>query len=87
MSYRMAPGDPIPEGDQATGWKVHHVTFGITLKKKLDALGVEITCLSKRRFKVQFGSGVDNQTTTSDQITEAENGTRYGRGQPMVMGD
>ena len=41
MSYRMAPGDPIPEGDQATGWKVHHVTFGITLKKKLEALGVE----------------------------------------------
>ena len=41
MSYRMAPGDPIPEGDRATSWKVHHVTFGITLKKKLDALGVE----------------------------------------------
>ena len=39
MSYRMAPGDPIPEGDQATGWKVHHVTFGITLKKKLEAPG------------------------------------------------
>ena len=41
MSYRMAPGDPIPEGDQATGGKVHHVTFEITLKKKLEALGVE----------------------------------------------
>lgn len=41
MNYRMAPGDPIPEGDRATGWKVHHVTFGLTLKKKLDALGIE----------------------------------------------
>ncbi len=41
MNYGMAPGDPIPEGDRATGWKVHHVIFGMTLKEKLDALGVE----------------------------------------------
>ena len=41
MSYGMAPGDPVPEGDRATAWKVHHVTFGIALKKKLDAVGVE----------------------------------------------
>jgi acetyl esterase len=42
MNYRMAPGDPIPEGDSATTWKVHHVIFGVTLKEKLDALGVEV---------------------------------------------
>ncbi len=41
MSYRMAPGDPVPEGDSATSWKVHHVTFGLALKKRLDAVGVE----------------------------------------------
>jgi len=42
MNYGMAPGDPIPEGDRATAWKVHHVIFGVTLKEKLDALGVEV---------------------------------------------
>ena len=41
MNYGMAPGDPIPEGDRATAWKVHHVIFGVTLKEELDALGVE----------------------------------------------
>ncbi len=41
MNYGMAPGDSIPEGDRATSWKVHHVIFGVTLKEKLDALGVE----------------------------------------------
>ncbi len=41
MSYAMAPADPVPEGDRATGWKVHHVRFGQELKQKLDALGVE----------------------------------------------
>ncbi len=41
MSYGMAPGDPVPEGDSATAWKVHHVIFGIALQKKLDAVGVE----------------------------------------------
>ena len=41
MSYGMKPDDPVPTGAKASGWKVHHVIFGITLKKKLDALGVE----------------------------------------------
>ena len=41
MRYGMAPGDPVPDGDRAQGWKVHHVNFGIALKAKLDALGVE----------------------------------------------
>ena len=77
MSYRMKPGDPIPEGDQATGWKVHHVTFGITLKKEARCPGGrELPQLSKRRFKVQFGSGVFHrqiwQIMTSDQIAEAQ---------------
>ena len=41
MTYGMAPDDAIPEGDRASGWQVHHVNFGIALKKKLDAAGVE----------------------------------------------
>lgn len=41
MRYGMAPGDPIPESDRATGWKVHHVQFGLLLKERLDAVGVE----------------------------------------------
>lgn len=41
MRYGMAPGDPVPEGDRAQGWKVHHVNFGLALKAKLDSLGVE----------------------------------------------
>ena len=42
MSYNMAPGDPVPaDPQQATNWKVHHVIFGIKLKEKMDALGVE----------------------------------------------
>ncbi|RMG02258.1 MAG: alpha/beta hydrolase [Planctomycetota bacterium] len=41
MSYGMSPGAPIPQGARAQGWKVHHVNFGIALKKKADALGVE----------------------------------------------
>jgi acetyl esterase/lipase len=41
MRYGMAPGDPIPDGDRAQGWKVHHVNFGLALQAKLDAVGVE----------------------------------------------
>lgn len=41
MSYGMKPDDPVPTGDKASGWKVHHVIFGIKLKEKMDALGVE----------------------------------------------
>lgn len=42
MSYRMAPDDPVPaDAGAAQGWKMHHVIFGIKLKEKMDALGVE----------------------------------------------
>lgn len=41
MSYAMSPGDPVPEGDKAEGWKVHHVRFGLALKEKMDALKLE----------------------------------------------
>ncbi len=42
MVYRMAPADPVPAGPKrARGWKVHHVVFGVELKKRMDALGVE----------------------------------------------
>ena len=41
MSYRMSPEDPVPEGQTARGWKVHHVQFGVALKEKMAALGIE----------------------------------------------
>ena len=42
MSYKMAPDDPIPtDSGQVRGWQVHHVIFGVTLKKKMDALGIK----------------------------------------------
>lgn len=47
MSYEMAPGGPVPaEGSAAFPkgpqyWKVHNVVFGVALKEKMDALGLE----------------------------------------------
>ncbi len=42
MSYGQNPEDPVPEDpSRAFGWKVHHVTFGIKLKERMDALGIE----------------------------------------------
>lgn len=42
MTYAMAPGDPVPDdATRAQGWKVHHVKFGMALKEKMDALGIE----------------------------------------------
>jgi acetyl esterase len=41
MSYGMTPDAPIPEDPKkANGWKIHHVTFGVKLKERMDALGV-----------------------------------------------
>ena len=42
MSYSMKPDDPVPDDpNRARGWKVHHVIFGVKLKEKMDALGIE----------------------------------------------
>lgn len=42
MSYGMAPDAPIPSDPaKSNGWKVHHVIFGVKLKEKMDALGIE----------------------------------------------
>jgi acetyl esterase/lipase len=42
MTYGMAPDDPVPNDPQRErGWKVHHVMFGVKLKEKMDALGIE----------------------------------------------
>ena len=40
MTYGMAPDDSVPT-ERAQGWKVHHVIFGVKLKEKMDALGIE----------------------------------------------
>jgi len=42
MRYRQDPTDPVPDNPKiAKGWSIHHVQFGITLKKKMDKLGIE----------------------------------------------
>lgn len=42
MSYGMAPDSKMPDtAREATGWRVHHVAFGVALKKQMDALGLE----------------------------------------------
>ena len=42
MTYRMAPDALVPsDPSRARSWKVHHVIFGVKLKEKMDALGVE----------------------------------------------
>ncbi len=55
MSYGMKPDDPVPTGDKASGWKVHHVIFGVKLKEKMDALGVEAD-LQYPGAKTKYGS-------------------------------
>lgn len=42
LSYAMGPNDPPPsQPAQLNGWRIHHVNFGIALKKKMDELGLE----------------------------------------------
>jgi acetyl esterase/lipase len=42
MRYAMRPDDPVPDdSERAQGWKVHHVRFGMALKERMDALGIE----------------------------------------------
>lgn len=58
-SYAMAPGDAVPEDPKkANGWKVHHVAFGIELKKRMDELGVDAD-LKYPAAKPVYGSVAD----------------------------
>ncbi|MCZ6674696.1 MAG: alpha/beta hydrolase [Verrucomicrobia bacterium] len=42
MEYSMKPSDPIPEDKaKVKPWALHHVIFGLTLKVRMDALGLE----------------------------------------------
>jgi len=42
MNYAMAPGDELPaDSKQALNWKIHHVAFGVALKKRMDEMGLE----------------------------------------------
>ena len=42
MSYGMAPDAPVPEDPRrASGWKIHHVVFGVKLKERMGHLGIE----------------------------------------------
>lgn len=40
MDYVMAPDAPIPSGKKAGNWKIHHVNFGVALKKEMDKLNI-----------------------------------------------
>ncbi len=55
MSYGMKPDAPVPTGAKASGWKVHHVIFGIKLKERMDALGIEAD-LQYPGAKTKYGS-------------------------------
>ena len=58
MSYRMTPDAPVPAGSSAGGWKVHHVQFGVALKEKMDALGIDAD-LAYPGSKNKYHSTVD----------------------------
>jgi hypothetical protein len=59
MSYGMTPDGPVPtEPGRAEGWKVHHVAFGVELKKRMDALGIEAPLLYPG-VKDHYGSNVE----------------------------
>ncbi len=43
MSYGMKPDAPIPtDPKRARGWSIHHVQFGLVMKKKLEQNEVEV---------------------------------------------
>ncbi len=59
MSYNMGPDDPVPsDSRRAQNWKVHHVVFGIELKKKMESLGIEAE-LKYPGAKPRFESSAD----------------------------
>ncbi len=42
MSYAMRPEDPPPAHPaEVVGWQIHHTTFGIKMKERMDTLGLE----------------------------------------------
>lgn len=44
MEYSMRPNDRVPEDPaKVKPWALHHVIFGLTLKVRMDALGIEAT--------------------------------------------
>jgi hypothetical protein len=59
MSYGMPPDGAVPsDPDRASQWKVHHVVFGVELKKKMDALGIEAE-LEYPGAKTRYPSDID----------------------------
>lgn len=55
LQYNMAPGSPIPE-ENARGWKVHHVNFGLAMEQKLKEAGVEVTLNYRGAEGVKYSS-------------------------------
>ena len=54
MRYKMNPDDPMPEGEAARYWKIHHVQFGVSLKERMDALGLESHLVFPKARDTQF---------------------------------
>lgn len=59
MTYGMSPTDPLPtDPKRVRGWLIHHVSLGIALKKKTDALELEAH-LKYPGAKVEYESLVE----------------------------
>jgi len=56
MAYRMRPDDPIPGGNAARGWQIHHVVFGEKLKEKADEAGVESHLVYPEKASKEYAS-------------------------------
>ncbi|QGJ68815.1 Hypothetical protein PBC10988_4780 [Planctomycetales bacterium 10988] len=56
MSYWMRPGDSMPKDlKRATSWRIHHVSFGVALKEKMDSLGIESHLVHPRASRAYDG--------------------------------
>ncbi|MBT3269412.1 alpha/beta hydrolase [Candidatus Poribacteria bacterium] len=68
MSYGMRPDDPVPtDHAEAVGWQVHHVIFGIKLKERMDALGLE----SHVRYPGEHAGYASNVAFLVEKLTSA----------------
>ncbi len=74
MSYNMKPDDRIPE-ENAQGWKIHHVNFGIAMEERLQKAGVEVTLKypgPQTRYENEIDFLVDKLVWEGDRETYAD---------------
>jgi len=73
MEYKMAPSDPIPL-EKPRSWQVHHINFGLALKKKMDSLGIDCTVKhvpdkANNTFAEFFIAQLQDRGSPGDQAT------------------